>query len=246
MSFLFSLLPSLLLGAGLATGSPPRTGEELLRQMHDRYAGKWYHSLTFVQTTSFADGHQETWYEAASIPGKLRIDIAPVPEKNTILFSGDSVYQWKAATRQGAGPFVHPLMVLGFDVYAQPVERTTAQLRQLGYDLTKIRADVWQDRPVWVVGADSGDLRRKQFWIDQERLVFVRSLEPTRRDSSVVVEVQFNKYQRIGQGWVAPEVQQLRGGSLVIKEEYTDMRIDVPLPADLWDAGVFPEAKWMN
>ena len=230
----------------LAAFAPPRTGEELVRQMHDRYAGKWYHSLTFVQTTTFADGHLETWYEAAAIPGKLRIDIAPVPEKNTILFSGDSVYQWQRGARQGGGPFVHPLMVLGFDVYAQPAERTIAQLRQLGYDLSKVRADMWQDRPVWVVGADSGDLRHKQFWIDQERLVFVRSLEPARRDSTVVVEVQFNKYQRIGRGWIAPEVVQLRNGALVIKEEYADMRVDVALPPDLWDATAFPEATWMR
>lgn len=237
---------SLLLALLMAALSPPRSGEELVRQMHDRYAGKWYRSLTFVQTTTFADGHLETWYEAAAIPGRLRIDIAPVSEKNTILFSGDSVYQWRRGTRQGGGPFVHPLMVLGFDVYAQPVERTTAQLRQLGYDLATIRADTWQGRPVWVVGADSGDLRRRQFWVDQERLVFVRSLEPARRDTTVVMEIQFNKYQRLGQGWVAPEVLQLRNGALVIKEEYADLRVDVALPQALWDATAFPEAIWMR
>jgi outer membrane lipoprotein-sorting protein len=238
MSFLFAAL--------LVLVAPPRTGEELIRQMHDRYDGKWYRSLTFVQTTTFPDGRQETWYEAAAIPGRLRIDIAPVVEKNTILFSGDSIYQWQRATRRGGGPFVHPLMVLGFDVYAQPVERTLAQLRQLGYDLSKIRADLWQDRAVWVVGADSGDLRRKQFWIDQERLVFVRSLEPTRQDSMVVSEIQFNRYQPLGRGWIAPEVQMFRGGELVMKEEYAQIRTDLTPPADLWDAGVFPEARWMH
>lgn len=238
MSLFFTLL--------LATIASPRTGEELLREMHDRYAGRWYRTLTFVQATTLADGHLETWYEAASIPGKLRIDIAPVAEKNTILFSGDSVYQWQRGTRQGGGPFVHPLMVLGFDVYAQPVERTIAQLRQLGYDLSKLRADVWQGRPVWVVGADSGDLRSRQFWIDQERLVFVRSLETARRDSTVVIEIQFNKYERIGRGWIAPEVLQMRNGTVTLREEYGDMRVDVALPPDLWDAGVFPEARWMR
>ena len=236
---------SVLLAVLLAAIAPPRTGEELIRQMHDRYAGKWYRTLTFVQTTTFADGRRETWYEAASMPGKLRIDIAPVPEKNTILFSGDSVYQWQRATRRGGGPFVHPLMVLGFDVYTQPVERSVAQLRQIGYDLSKIRADVWQGRSVWVVGADSGDLRSRQFWIDQERLVFVRSLETARQDTSVVSEIQFNAYRPLGRGWIAPEVKFFRNGTLTMTEEYADIRIDVALPADLWDAGVFPEARWM-
>lgn len=236
----------LLLTLVLAALVPPRTGEEVVRRMHDRYIGKWYRTLTFVQTTTFADGHLETWYEAASIPGRLRIDIAPVPEKNTILFSGDSVYQWRRATRQGGGPFVHPLLVLGFDVYAQPVEQTVAQLRQLGFDLTKVRADRWQDRAVWVVGADRGDLRHRQFWIDQERLVFVRSLEPGRQDTTITSEVQFNRYRPLGRGWIAPEVLFCRNGTLNLREEYNDIRFDVLLPAELWDAGAFPEARWMR
>lgn len=236
---------SLFLTALLALVTPPRSGEELIRQMHGRYDGKWYRSLTFVQTTTFGDGRRETWYEAAAIPGRLRIDIAPVPEKNTILFSGDSVYQWQRATRRGGGPYVHPLLVLGFDVYAQPVERTLGQLRQLGFDLTKIHADRWQDRPVWVVGADSGNLHQRQFWIDQERLVFVRSFEPARQDSTIITEVQFNRYEPLGQGWIAPEVQLFRNGQLIMKEEYAQIRTDTPLPTDLWDAGAFPEARWM-
>lgn len=236
---------SLLLSAFLALVAPPRNGEELVGQMHARYDGQWYRSLTFVQTTTFGDGRQETWYEAAEIPGRLRIDIAPVPERTTILFRGDSIYQWQRGTRRGGGPFVHPLMVLGFDVYAQPVERTVAQLRALGFDLSKLRADRWQDRAVWVVGADSGDLRHRQFWIDQDRLVFVRSIEPARQDSTVISEVQFNRYQRLGRGWIAPEVQIFRNGQLVMKEEYAQIRTDVALPPDFWDAGAFPEARWM-
>src|SRR5215468_7196047 len=56
-----------------------RTGEDLLRAMHDRYRDSWYQTVTFTQksTTYNPDGSSsaETWYEAASFPGKLRIDI---------------------------------------------------------------------------------------------------------------------------------------------------------------------------
>jgi len=59
--------PSVLLVALTATwaGAPqaPRTGEELIRAMHQRYAGRWYRTLTFVQTTTFPDGRVQTWYE---------------------------------------------------------------------------------------------------------------------------------------------------------------------------------------
>jgi hypothetical protein len=58
------LIPLAVLGPHAA----PKSGEDLVRQMHDRYAGKWYRTLTFVQTTSFPDRAPETWYEAGTIP----------------------------------------------------------------------------------------------------------------------------------------------------------------------------------
>ena len=108
----------------LAAPRPPRSGRELLRQMHDRYAGHWYGTLTFVQrnTATHPDGSTEhsVWREYAAIPGRLRIDFQPGDSGNGALFAHDSLRE--------ATAFVHPLMVLGFDVYAQPVERTIAQL----------------------------------------------------------------------------------------------------------------------
>ena len=74
---------------------PPKDGVELIGQMRERYLGKWYRTLTFVQKTTLADGKVETWYEAAELPGKLRIDIAPLDGKNTLLFRNDSIYEFK-------------------------------------------------------------------------------------------------------------------------------------------------------
>ena len=70
----------------------PRNGEELLSLMRDRYAGKWYRTLTFTQKTTLPDGKIETWYEALELPGKLRIDIAPLDSGKTLLFRNDSLY----------------------------------------------------------------------------------------------------------------------------------------------------------
>jgi len=56
-----------------------------------------------------------------------------------------------------------PLIVLGFDVYRQPVERTMDQLRQAPrvFDLSVLSEGSWQGRPVWIVGATAGDLRTR-------------------------------------------------------------------------------------
>jgi hypothetical protein len=154
-------------------------GEQLIQAMLQRYAGKWYKTLTFVQTTSFPQtGKVETWYEAAKIPGALRIDVAPIDSGRTILFRNDSIYQFKGGKLAGSKGFVHPLMVLGFDVYNQPADATISKLKDLGFDLSKLRTDTWQGHPVYVVGAAQGDSTTAQFWIDQERLLFVRMIEP--------------------------------------------------------------------
>src|SRR5947208_16349440 len=72
-----SLFVPILLTAMLANARVIRNGEDVLGAMHDRYKDSWYSTVTFTQksTTYNADGTNkvETWYEAAMLPGKLRI-----------------------------------------------------------------------------------------------------------------------------------------------------------------------------
>jgi len=222
--------------------TPPRNGEELIREMHERYAGKWYETLTFTQKTTHEDGSVETWYEAARIPGYLRIDIAPLDSGRAIIFRHDTVVVFRGGQVAATRAFVHPLMVLGFDVYRDPPETTIEKLRGLKVDLSKLHEDRWQDRAVYVVGADKGDSTTTQFWVDKERLVTVRLLE---NGPNGVTESQFNQYQRLGSGWIAPEMEFYRGGKLLTKEEYTDIRADAPLPAELWEAAAYAAPGWV-
>ena len=73
-----------------------RSGEDLITAMHDKYDGKWYKTLTFQQQTInyLADGTSNStmWYEAMSVPGRLRIDIAPVENKGGMLFSDGKLF----------------------------------------------------------------------------------------------------------------------------------------------------------
>ena len=94
---------ALFLPLALLTGYPaPKSGEDLVRQMHQRYAGRWYRTITFVQTTSFPDRPSETWYEAGTIPGKLRIDVAPTDSMKVFMYVGDSavVFRGVSASRR--------------------------------------------------------------------------------------------------------------------------------------------------
>ena len=241
------MLGSLLCLAALAATSPPagraeppKDGVEVLALMRERYLGKWYRTLTFVQKTTLSDGKVETWYEAAELPGKLRIDIAPLEGKNTLLFRNDSLYEFKGGKLTESHPMIHPLMVLGFDVYAQTVETTVRQLRSLGFDLAKLHEATWQGRPAYVVGAAAGDSVTRQFWIDKERLYFVRMVEPGKQDPSARVETLFNKYIPMGQGWLETEVRFMVNGETKMLEEYSEPKAGVTL-----DPAIFEPSRWV-
>jgi hypothetical protein len=245
----FRALISLVLFAApapLLAVDPPKDGAELVGLMRERYAGKWYRTLTFVQKTTLGDGKVETWYEAAELPGKLRIDIAPLEGKNTLLFRNDSIYDFKNGKLVKADPMIHPLMVLGFDVYAQPVETTVRQLETLGFDLTRLHQSTWQGRPAYVVGAVAGDTVTRQFWIDKERLYFVRMVEPGKKDPAVRVETQFNKYIPMGQGWLETEVRFLVNGETRMLEEYTQPKAGVTLDPAIFDASRWVPPGWVR
>jgi hypothetical protein len=241
------LLPLALLAAHAA----PKTGEDLVRQMHARYAGKWYRTITFVQTTTFPDRPAETWYEAGTIPGKLRIDVAPTDSMTAFMFVGDSTIVFRGGKRVGGRQNRNLLMTLGFDVYGQPPETTMAQLAAQGVDLSQLHEDRWNGTKVWVVGAEKGDTATSQFWIEQDRLLFVRLIEARKnpqqpQEPASVLDVTFEKYQPLGKGWVAPEVVIKVNGKEVQRESYRDIRADVPLQADLYDTETYRKAEWIG
>ncbi|MBX7172631.1 MAG: outer membrane lipoprotein-sorting protein [Pyrinomonadaceae bacterium] len=245
MKYIKLLFLLLLLVAPIFAGAP-KNGEELIAQMQKKYAGKWYKTLTFVQkTTNFKpDGTSEVqiWHEAMSVPGKLRIDFTPLEKGDGILFVDGMMHSFRDTKLTRSQPLIHSLLVLGFDVYGQPVEKTVSQLKELKLDLSVIHEDTWQGKPVYVVGAKKGDLQTPQFWIDKKNLYFVRLIQLGGKDGKSVRETQFNKYQKVkGGGWVSAEVIFMVDGKTTTTEDYTDIQVDVPL-----DSKLFENASWMT
>lgn len=241
----FTLLLLVLLIASPVWAGNINSGEDLITAMYKKYEGKWYRTLTFIQNTIThkPDGTKtsEIWYEAMSVPGKLRIDIEPLDKGNGILFADGKLFSIRDGKAAAGRPFVHPLMTLGFDVYHQPVATTIEQVKGFGIDLSVIHKEKWQGRDVYVVGAAKGDLTKPQVWVDKKNLYFVRLIQLVGRDKKIVQETQFNKYFKSGGGWVAPEVLFFSDGKPTTTEEYTEVRTGMSLDTELWN----PE-KWMS
>jgi hypothetical protein len=235
------LLGGVAMAAACGSSAPePTTGEDVVRAMHDRYADAWYRTLRFRQTVvrTPADGSHPpdaVWLEHAEIPGKLRIDQAADYDGNGVIYSGDSLFVFHEGQLVQRVARRNPLLILGFDVYRQPADRTVEILTSEGFDLSLLHADTWQDRPVWVVGAAQGDSTAPQFWIDRERLVFVRLIRPTGEPASGVQDVRFDDYRPLAGAWISPTVRFLVDGREVMREEYFDIEADPTLPGGLFD-----------
>jgi hypothetical protein len=243
---LFTLLFPLYTTRDSTSSAAPKNGEELIAMMHDRYAGKWYRTLTFTQKTTLPDGKVETWYEALELPGKLRIDVAPLDSMKAIIFRNDSVYQFDGGKLKDSAAFVHPLMVLGFDVYGAPVSETVSKLKDLKFDLSRLYQTKWKGRSTYVVGATAGDSTSPQFWIDAERLYFVRSLEPSKKNAAVINDTRFEKYIPLAGGWIEMEVLFLANGAQRVKEEYSTPKANVKLDPKIFDPKRWTAPGWVK
>jgi hypothetical protein len=234
-------------GRGVIAGSTPApdpailSADQLLDAMHQRYSASWYRNLTFVQKSTFLrpDGttsRVETWYEAGALPGRLRIDLGEPSRGNGVLYRGDSAYSMQAGRIADRRIARNPLLILGFDVYAQEPSRTFTQLRAEKFDMTVMRMDTLNGKRMYVIGAGPGDYTTSQFWVDAERLLFTRMIQTDRNRTQ---DVRFENYVQHAGGWVAETVRVFVDGKLFFLEEYQDVRVNVVL-----DENLFIPERW--
>jgi hypothetical protein len=218
-------------------------GAAVLRAMHDRYATNWYQTLTFRQDsiTHNPDGTNKTelWYEALLLPGKLRIDIGQANSGNGTLVTDNTLTRFHNNTVTESRPFVHMLLVLGFDVYRQKPETTIDEVKGQSFDLSKVHEDTWEGQRVYVVGAGRGDLKSKQFWVEKERLLFLRLIQPDPGEQGRIDDSRFSDYRQLPMGFVAARVDFYVDGVNVFSEVYSDIKVNPRLDPALFDARQF-------
>lgn len=225
------------------------TAEALVTAMRDRYGGRWYSTLTFVTTSTYyrPDGtvsRSEIWPESAMMPGRFRIDIGNPSFGNAVIYANDTMYQFTQRRLTRREPTNYPLQALAFDVYHLPPSRTLEIASSLGYDVSAMYRTTQEGRDYYVVGARPGDLRRKQFWVEADRLLLWRLIEPwLPTDTANTREIRLLGYRQHGGGWVAEEVDYLRNGTRYFFQKNADVRSDVEIDPALFEPRQFTTAK---
>jgi len=240
---LLSLTAAVCLAAGPLAAQTPRDGRDVIAMMARR--GHIYRTLTFVQTTRFPDRPEETWYESLALPGRLRIDVAPLDSQRVILFRSDSVYASRGGSPFRGRPLVHSLLIMLGDVFVEPADTTAARMTALGFDLGKVREDRWDGRRTWVVGADAGDSTSAQFWIDAERLYMVRMIEPAPGGNGGTADYRIPGHRQVDGVWVESELIFYLNGREQVREVYNDIRINTPLDPAIFGVSENRRPSWI-
>jgi hypothetical protein len=244
LTFLLALAP-----ADSRAQAAPRTGTEVFERMRAAYAGKWYHTLTFVQKTTMHDKDgttkHETWRESLrhSADGgtRLRIDFGDLAAGNGVIYTPDSMYAVRGGKVVAQRDHGNEFLPLIEGVYVQPAERTARELAGMKVDLGKVTSGTWQGRPAWIIGAAPGDITVPQIWIDRDRLVLVRMLLRF-APAEPLMDVDLGSYVKAGGGWLATKVDMTVGGKPVQTEEYSDWKVGPDLPAALFEASQWSTA----
>ncbi|TPE46096.1 LolA-like protein [Pontibacter mangrovi] len=238
------LLP--LLGCATSSSHKYKSGHEVVKAMHERWQGKWYPNFQFEQRAIFYENDkvmkEEVWQELYSQPGQLHIRFGGFDSGNGVIFSQDSVYQFKNDSLARKAAQIHPLVLLCFDVYFYQPKETVAKLQQLQFDLDKLHETEWQGRKVYVVGASSDqDTSSNRFWVDKERLYVLRVVT---NHSGTVRDVEINNYQEIEHNWVATEIVFKTDGKTTLKEEYFNISFPAKVNSDWFEPDNFPNTRW--
>ncbi len=224
----------------------PKDGRALLQRMREAYLGKWFKTVTFVQqTTQTRNGVTDTstWYEALKSPDRLRIDIGDPKQGNGVVTTADSTYVVRGGKVMRTAASGNPFLPFVAGVYDQPLETTLRQIQPYKFDLSKLYTTTWEGRPTYVAGSQAAsDTTSPQFWVDQERQIVVRMIVPLNPATPAdVADIRLEDYRPVAGGWLAVRVAIMHGGQVIQKEEYSDWRGNVALPADF-----FVAEKWSD
>src|SRR5687767_8981062 len=91
-----SQIPAPARPAAAPVRNDPVTGRDLIARMHSHYTGRWFATLSFVDSNTFylaAGGESKTqWLEHVAAPGYVRIDYLPLATHSGVLYERGRVH----------------------------------------------------------------------------------------------------------------------------------------------------------
>lgn len=202
-------------------------GETLLTQMHAKYAKGPCKMYTFSQKNSHYRNDSliknSEWHEAIEFPDKFRINFGDKANGNYVLFRNDSAINYRKGKFLKARSDSNTLLLLLGGMYYRELKDVILRLKAGGFKTEISSEQSFQDKTVWVIGADRGDLNSNQIWIDKKTLNVLRIIESM--GGAETIDMHFEAHQPWCKGFVETKVSFSRNGKLEQVEEYYNIKV---------------------
>jgi outer membrane lipoprotein-sorting protein len=223
----------LLCFASFAAFAQYKTGEDLLRAMHKKYAGNYCKTVQFEQkTTRYVDDlvtDTAYWYEWISYPDKFRIDFGTKYGGNCVIFKHDSVYNYKKHQLVKTGHDENDLLLILGGMYFRKFENVIVRLKKQGYDLSKIQSLSLNGQDCFVIGAEDSH----RIWVDKKDLKVIGL--KTKLNEKDWLEIYFDAFQKSCKGFTETKVTAKKNGKLEQLEEYQNIKTSIVIPDSLFN-----------
>lgn len=227
--------------------------ESLVREMHAAASNATYTQYTFVQTTirHKKDGSVRdtiTWYESVHYPDKFRIDLGLPSVGTAVIYRNDSSYFFREGQLARSSKEYMPFLMLEGGLKCMEVEEIMERMNTFGYDVGQFRSDQWEGRDVFVMGAkNKDDLQSKQIWVDAERLIPLRRIDP--QPDGKIMEVVYSDFEKHDGGWIETRVDfflsdEEKNRGLLQVEFYQEIDTRMELQPSIFEPGQFGEWHW--
>ncbi|MDX2188634.1 MAG: hypothetical protein SFY32_02110 [Bacteroidota bacterium] len=227
--------------------SPIKSSPDLIAAMHKKYNGNFNANITFIQINTYflenGKTHGDISYEAFHFPGKFRVDHGVKHSQDGFIVLNDSVYNFKGGVLVNKTPDIYDLLMLTGDIYFLDPKESVKKIKKLGYNLDKFHEDVWNGKPVYVAGADKGDEKSPQFWIDKDELYLIRNIN-VNKETGKLEDAHFKEHTKVQKAWVEERVEIFVDGKMIKKEHYAEVKADNNLDMKIFDHNYLGKVHW--
>lgn len=216
-------------------------------QIHARYYQRYPKTISFIQQTELlrADTvyRRQTWYEAGLFPNLFRIDFGHPKDGNSVIFHGDSTYNFRNGKQ--LKPSINPniLIYLLGGMYFEPLQKVQEKLNKDGFDIGKSYLTNWEGKPVVVFGVSEADSTKSQLWFDARELFLVKLIQ--QRENSTLA-CHFQRHEKTGGVWHETFVKIFSNGKLVQTEAYGNFKTNVVLEPSFFDPNAYGKWHWFK
>ncbi len=218
-----------------------------LEAIHKQLYGKYPKTISFIQKTEMyrADTvfRRQTWYEAGIFPSLFRIDFGEPKEGNSVIYRGDSTYNFRKSQKMKPNVSPNILVYLIGGMYFDKPDEVAQKLSKDGFDASKNYKTTWKGKPVEVFGVSAADSTKSQLWFDAKDHYMVRMIQQSEKSR---LECHFENHQKTGNIWHESFVKIFSNNKLVQTEAYSNFKINVPLEADFFNPDKYGSWHWYN